>query len=219
MIKKEYYIKLVTSKFFIKDGGGLGLQRSTSAKNIHTDPVLAQSERNLNYCIRFAVNGLSKSHMGSIPSINKNIQAGDFGDDAGMIAENSKCIVIGLADGAGGNRDIGIDPKKFSRALLGFCVEIIKNEEVLPHQVPRLATKAVQYLEKVNIVGSGTLCLLSLNKETNVMTAMNLGDSGFRLVRDGQIRHKSNATMAGSSPRQVFVTESRYSGISFIDEK
>ncbi len=69
------------------------------------------------------------------------------------------------------------------------------------------------------MIGSGTLCLLSLNKETNIMSTLNLGDSGFRLVRQGKIRHKSNATMAGSSPRQVFVTESRYSGISFIDEK
>lgn len=33
--------------------------------------------------------------MGNIPPINKNIQAGDFGDDSGMIAENSKCIVLG----------------------------------------------------------------------------------------------------------------------------
>jgi hypothetical protein len=146
-------LKNYFSFLFLLDGSGQGLQRSLSAQNMHVDSRLTEGERNLNYCIRFAVNGLSKSHMGSIPSINKNIQAGDFGDDSGMIAENSKCIVIGLADGAGGNREIGIDPKKFSRALLGFCVEIIKNEEVLPHQVSRLATKAIQYLENRNIVG------------------------------------------------------------------
>jgi hypothetical protein len=58
-----------------------------------------------------------------------------------------------LADGAGGNREIGIDPKKFSRSLLGFCVEIIKNEEIQPHQMAKLATKAVELLENRNIVG------------------------------------------------------------------
>lgn len=48
------------------------------------------------YNIRFAVNGLSKfTRGGSMLPINRNIQAGDFGDDAGMIAENSRCIVIG----------------------------------------------------------------------------------------------------------------------------
>lgn len=51
------------------------------------------------------------------------------------------------------------------------------------------------------------------------MTTLNMGDSGYRLVRNGKIHQKSRATMAGSSPRQVFVTESRFSGISFIDEK
>ncbi len=46
-----------------------------------------------------------------------------------------------------------------------------------------------------------------------------MGDSGFRLVRQGKVKHKSTATMAGSSPRQIFVTESRYSGITFVDER
>lgn len=70
-----------------------------------------------------------------------------------MLLNNSNFKLIGLADGAGGNREIGIDPKKFSRCLLGFCVETIKNEEVLPHQVSRLATRAIQQLESRNIIG------------------------------------------------------------------
>lgn len=46
--------------------------------------------------VRFAVNGLSKFSPGNnVPEINKSIQAGDFGDDAGMIAENSQCVYIG----------------------------------------------------------------------------------------------------------------------------
>ena len=49
-----------------------------------------------NFCVRFAVNGISKFTQGNIPPVNnRSIQAGDFGDDAGMIAENSRCIVIG----------------------------------------------------------------------------------------------------------------------------
>jgi hypothetical protein len=56
---------------------------------------LDQNQQGL--CVRFAVNGLSKFSMGtSTPPPNRNIQSGDFGDDAGMIAENSKCIVIGI---------------------------------------------------------------------------------------------------------------------------
>jgi hypothetical protein len=109
-------------------------------------------------CIRFAVNGLSKfaksGSGGQTPSVNRNLQAGDFGDDAGMIAENNKCIVIGLADGAGGNRSIGIDPQKFSRALMAYCVEIVKSEDIGSANLTRLACKSVQTLETKNIEGS-----------------------------------------------------------------
>lgn len=179
------------------------------------------NQTNENFCVRFAVNGLSKYAVGgSTPPQNRNIQAGDFGDDAGMIAENSKAIVIGLADGAGGNRSIGIDPQKFSRSLLGYCVEIVKNEEIYPNQMAKLACKSIQILEAKNIDGSGTLCLLGLNKHNNTMHSMNIGDSGFRLIRQGAIRHKSNATMAGSSPKQLYVSESSsYNGISFVSEE
>lgn len=45
-------------------------------------------------------------------------------------------------------------PKKFSRSLLGYCVEIIKNEEVMPNQMARLACKSIQILEAKNIDGT-----------------------------------------------------------------
>lgn len=198
-------------------------QNNFLSKNLMTQPITpptSTSEKN-NFCVRFAVNGISKFTKGNkVPLNNRNIQVGDFGDDAGMIAENSRCIVIGLADGAGGNRSIGIDPQVFSRSLLGYCVEVIKNEEILPNQMAKLACKSIQVLEEQNIDGSGTLCLLALNKQNSTMHALNCGDSGFRLVRQGKIVHKSEATMAGSSPKQLYVSESSsYSGISFVNEK
>ena len=111
-----------------------------------------------NFCVRFAVNGLSKSLKGSYtPPLNRCLQAGDFGDDAGMIVENAKSIVIGLADGAGGNRAIGIDPRLFSRSLLSNCVDIVKRDEVTSSQMAKLACKSVQRLETKNI--EGTLCI------------------------------------------------------------
>lgn len=137
-----------------------------------------------------------------------------------MIAENSNCIVIGLADGAGGNRNIGIDPKIFSRSLMGYSVDVLKNEDIHSHQMAKLACKSIQILESQHIDGSGTLCLLALNKHTNLMSSLNIGDSGFRLIRQGAIVHKSEATMAGSSPKQLYVSDSStYSGISFVTEE
>lgn len=137
-----------------------------------------------------------------------------------MIAENSNCIVIGLADGAGGNRNIGIDPQVFSRSLLSYSVDILKSEDIQPNQMAKLACKSIHELESKHIDGSGTLCLLALNKNTNLMHALNIGDSGFRLLRRGSIVHRSEPTMAGSSPKQLYVSESSsYSGISFVTEE
>ena len=174
----------------------------------------------LEISIRFAVNGLSKSApVGpNLPS-NTNIQDCDFGDDSGMIAENQSSIVIGLADGAGGNRRNGIDPKVFSRSLLGYCVENVKNETIKPNEMAKLACKSIHSMESKNILGSGTLCLLSIDKSTNQMYSLNMGDSGFTLIRNGRIAHKSNPTMSGSSPKQFYVSPSNYTGIIFVNEK
>ena len=52
------------------------------------------------------------------------------------------------------------------------------------------------------------------------MNALNIGDSGFRLIRKSRIVQKSEATMAGSSPKQLYVSDSSsYSGISFVNEQ
>ena len=68
--------------------------------------------------------------------------------------------------------------------------------------------------------GSGTLCLLALDKFTGIMHALNIGDSGFRLIRNGAITQKSKATMAGSSPKQLYVSDSStYSNISFVSDE
>ena len=106
------------------------------------------------YSVRFAVNGLSKFIRNtSMPPTNRDIQIDDFGDDAGMIAENTDSIVIGLADGAGGNRSKGIDPRRFSRSLLGYCVHYVKKNEVKSNEMAKLACKSIQILEAKNIEG------------------------------------------------------------------
>ena len=51
------------------------------------------------------------------------------------------------------------------------------------------------------------------------MNALNIGDSGFRLIRKSRIVQKSEATMAGSSPKQLYVSNSNHSGISFVNEQ
>jgi hypothetical protein len=64
-----------------------------------------------------------------------------------------KILSKGLADGAGGNRALGIDPQKFSRSLLDYCAELTKTEEIHPHQLAKLTCKSIHILEAKNIEG------------------------------------------------------------------
>ena len=120
--------------------------------------------------LAIAVNGASKSMRGQLPLSNLNLTNGDFGDDAGMIMETRDyCFVgeqknlekiqfdifssSGLADGAGGNRSLGINPADFSRAILASCREILHQTNLKPNQLPRLILAAMQQVEANRIRG------------------------------------------------------------------
>jgi serine/threonine protein phosphatase PrpC len=102
---------------------------------------------------------------------------------------------------------------------LKSCEKIVKSELVRSNDLTKLACFSVQRVEQLNIDGSGTLCLMSMSKQNNIINLFNIGDSGFRLIRNGSIKYKSKATMAGSSPKQLQVTCSHlFNGHSFISE-
>jgi hypothetical protein len=73
----------------------------------------------------------------------------------------------------------------------------------------------------LNISGSSTLCLLSLDKKEHTLTSLNIGDSGFIIYRDNQIYHQSTCTMSsnGGGPRQLFALNSTIGIPCFINEK
>ena len=189
-------------------------------------------------CLRVAVNGASKSMRGQLPLSNLNLANGDFGDDAGMfvdnrdycfvgklfekiISEENHRLAKGLADGAGGNRSLGINPADFSRAILASCRNILRENKTQPNQLPRLILSAMQQVEASRIRGSSTLCLLALNKQENTLTSLNIGDSGFVIYRNNEIYCRSKCTMDrnGCGPRQIFAVNSSLGLPCFINEK
>ena len=97
------------------------------------------------------------------------------GEDAFFI---SKCgSGLGIADGVGGWSTQGIDAGVYSRRLMANCNERIQsctgNEaEKSPMRVLRSAFDAMD-----KVVGSTTACVAVL--QDNVMSAVNVGDSGF----------------------------------------
>ena len=55
-----------------------------------------------------------------------NRKRGVIGDDAWFIASKNSTDVLGVADGVGGWRDIGVDPSKFSSYLMRTCKRIVE---------------------------------------------------------------------------------------------
>ncbi|CAF1283631.1 unnamed protein product [Adineta steineri] len=171
-------------------------------------------------CLRVAVNGASKSMRGELPLSNLNLTNGDFGDDAGMFFENRDNCFVGLADGAGGNRSLGINPADFSRAILAACRSILRQTNVQTTQLPRLILSAMQQVEASHVRGSSTLCLLALDKEKNSLSTLNIGDSGFAIYRNNELHCRSKSTMNSNSsgPRQLFAVNGSLGLPCFINE-
>ena len=60
---------------------------------------------------------------------------------------------LGLADGAGGNRSLGINPADFSRAILAGCRSVLHQNHIQPNQLPRLILSAMKQVEASRIRG------------------------------------------------------------------
>lgn len=69
-------------------------------------------------------------------------------------------MYLGLADGAGGNRSLGINPADFSRAILASCRTILAQNSTQPDQLPRLILSAIQKVEASRIRGIFNLSIL-----------------------------------------------------------
>ncbi len=101
--------------------------------------------------------------------------------------------VIGVADGVGGWRQYGVDPGMFSSHLMRNCERLVKSGHFAPNQPARLLAQG--YLEmqecKKQIVGSSTACVMMLSHSDLKLYTANIGDSGFLVVRNGEVVHRS----------------------------
>ncbi|GAV90581.1 SpoIIE domain-containing protein [Cephalotus follicularis] len=100
------------------------------------------------------------------------------GEDAHFIVNEH---AIGVADGVGGWADLGVNSGLYSRELMSNAVTAIQEE-------PKGLVDPARVLEKAHSStkarGSSTACIIALT-EQGLLHAINLGDSGFMVVRDG----------------------------------
>ncbi|XP_038972668.1 probable protein phosphatase 2C 55 isoform X2 [Phoenix dactylifera] len=100
------------------------------------------------------------------------------GEDAHFICVNEQAI--GVADGVGGWADLGVDAGQYARELMSNSVNAILEEPKRSIDPARVLEKAYSGT-KAN--GSSTACIIALTDQG--IHAVNLGDSGFIVVRDG----------------------------------
>ncbi|KAG9148078.1 hypothetical protein Leryth_003651 [Lithospermum erythrorhizon] len=108
------------------------------------------------------------------------------GEDAHFICTDKQAI--GVADGVGGWADLGVNAGLYARELMNNSVTAIQEE-------PKGSIDPARVLEKAYIStrakGSSTACIITLTEQG--LHAINLGDSGFMVVRDGSTVFRSPA--------------------------
>ncbi|KAH6788277.1 Protein phosphatase 2C family protein [Perilla frutescens var. hirtella] len=111
------------------------------------------------------------------------------GEDAHFICADEQ--VIGVADGVGGWADVGVNAGVYARELMSNSVEAIRKgaNDVDPFTVLEKAHAATKAM------GSSTACIIALKNQD--LHAINLGDSGFMIVRDGAILFESPVQQHG----------------------
>ncbi|KAG2545036.1 probable protein phosphatase 2C 80 [Panicum virgatum] len=101
------------------------------------------------------------------------------GEDAHFISTDEH--VIGVADGVGGWADLGVDAGLYAKELMRNSVSAIKDEPEGTIDPSRVLEKAYT---STKARGSSTACIITLKNQG--IHAVNLGDSGFVVVRDGR---------------------------------
>ncbi|KAL3844849.1 hypothetical protein ACJIZ3_002252 [Penstemon smallii] len=112
------------------------------------------------------------------------------GEDAHFICSDEQ--VIGVADGVGGWADVGVNAGLYARELMSHSVKAIQ-ESAANDVDPLLVLEKAH--AKTKAQGSSTACIIALKNQ--VLHAINLGDSGFIVIRDGYLIFESPVQQHG----------------------
>lgn len=190
---------------------------STSAESIKIDasPIASSAP---SFRLVTGYYGLSKEvFYGKSPNFDKTKTT--YGDDSWFVTSHKNIDVLGVADGVGGWREMGIDPSKFSSSLMQQCKRIVEQDLIYPKTtlskseadaaVSNSTSSSDQIGERTpidilvesyqslreskdpSLIGSSTACIVVFNRESRLVHTANLGDSGFVIVRDNKIVHRS----------------------------
>lgn len=127
----------------------------------------------------------------------------DCGEDAYFIGvPNSKTVSVGVADGIGSWRRLGVDAGIFAWELMNKCQEVADHSPQTSKPEPPLGTDVVVVSDPLKVLrkgyarvwasaepppGSSTACVAQLDRQSGELRVANLGDSGFMVLRDDKV--------------------------------
>lgn len=126
--------------------------------------------------------------------IDETIGSRNFGEDAAFVTHTDTADIMGVSDGVGGWRDQGVDPSIFSGTLMKNCLDLAKSSKFNVQSPIGLMEDAYNELLTVpDLIGSATACTATFDRQTKLLYTANLGDSGWMVIRNGEILAKSEA--------------------------
>ncbi|CAF0755023.1 unnamed protein product [Adineta steineri] len=156
--------------------------------------------------LEFATCGMKKNTRLPVPNENFSLTNGCFGDDAGFTIRSKKQNFLGISDGAGGNLMYGFDPRLFSESLMRNCSKLADSGKYLAEEPKRLLCHAFDCVQTENCFGSATACVVGFDCHTGQLHSVNIGDSGYVIIRKGHVVYRSRSQkMNGDCPRQLDV--------------
>eukprot|EP01130_Rhizamoeba_saxonica_P008936 TRINITY_DN3621_c0_g1_i1.p1 TRINITY_DN3621_c0_g1~~TRINITY_DN3621_c0_g1_i1.p1 ORF type:complete len:288 (+),score=63.25 TRINITY_DN3621_c0_g1_i1:22-885(+) len=118
-------------------------------------------------------------HITVVPHMLPHIEKLHRGGEDSFYVGNDG-MSFGVFDGVGGWADQGVNPRDYTFKLSEGCQAVYEKGVTDPVEIMQAGYDGVRGLQ-----GSCTACVVTIND--GVFSAANLGDSGFLIVRDGQI--------------------------------
>mmetsp|Transcript_51807 Transcript_51807/g.121636 ORF Transcript_51807/g.121636 Transcript_51807/m.121636 type:complete len:410 (+) Transcript_51807:224-1453(+) len=130
------------------------------------------------------------------------------GEDAHIVRECNGIWLSGVLDGVGSWSSLGVDPsiysRKFAQLISDSFVEwCLENKMSGGKPLLNILDKAFAGIQRTGLQGSCTICL-SMLFPSGKLHVLNLGDSGLRVVRNGQVVFASTEQqVCFNTPRQL----------------
>ncbi|SPP82916.1 protein phosphatase PTC7 homolog fig [Drosophila guanche] len=137
------------------------------------------------------LSGVHRRFPVAVPQRNQATQC--FGEDSYFFSSSPTADVIGVADGVGGWRYMGIDAGLFAKDLMHRCFTHAQRNNFDARHPRNLLIQCYGEMKRNRkpILGSSTACVVALNRSESALYTANLGDSGFMVIRNGSVLNRS----------------------------